>query len=327
MSPKKILVIRFSSIGDIVLTTPVLRCVKIQVPGVRIHYVTKEVFKPVLEHNPNIDHLWTFRNDVTELASQLAAEKFDLVIDLHKNLRSFRLKRMLGVKSVSFEKLNLQKFLAVHLKMREQLPAVHIVQRYLKTVEVLGVKDDGGGLDYFIGKDEQMNPSTLYFNGEQQSYLALVIGGSYATKQIPFAQLQNICNNSPMPVILLGGNTDKHLGEELIKSLNGKRVINTCGSLTINQSASLIQQAGWVITSDTGLMHMAAAFHKRIVSVWGNTIPEFGMGVYLPQADSRVMEVKDLSCRPCSKLGYKKCPKGHFKCMNLHDFSFVKNLK
>ena len=130
-----------------------------------------------------------------------------------------------------------------------------------------------------------------------------------------------------MPVILLGGNADKHLGEELVKSITGKRVINTCGSLTINQSASLIQQAGWVITSDTGLMHIAAAFHKRIISVWGNTIPEFGMGVYLPQADSRVIEVKDLSCRPCSKLGYKKCPKGHFKCMNLHDFGFVKNLK
>lgn len=327
MSPKKILVIRFSSIGDIVLTTPVLRCVKTQVPGVLIHYVTKEVFKPVLEQNPNIDRLWTFRNDVTELASDLKAEKFDLVIDLHKNLRSFRLKRILGVKSVSFEKLNLQKFLAVHLKMRDQLPAIHIVQRYLKTVEVLGVKDDGGGLEYFIGKDEQLAPSMLYFNGEQQKYLALVIGGSYATKQIPLAQLQSICKHSPMPVILLGGQSDKGLGEELVKSITGKKVINTCGSLTINQSASLIQQAAWVISSDTGLMHVAAAFHKRIVSVWGNTIPEFGMGVYLPQADSRVMEVKGLSCRPCSKLGYKKCPKGHFKCMQLHDFGFVKDLK
>jgi ADP-heptose:LPS heptosyltransferase len=73
-------------------------------------------------------------------------------------------------------------------------------------------------------------------------------------------------------------------------------------------------------------MHIAAAFNKKIVSIWGNTIPEFGMGPYLPNAENKLLEIKNLSCRPCSKLGYKKCPKGHFKCMNEIDTSFAKEL-
>ena len=104
-------------------------------------------------------------------------------------------------------------------------------------------------------------------------------------------------------------------------------MINACGNLTINESASVIQQSDWVITSDTGLMHIASALGKKIISVWGNTIPEFGMSPYLPRVENKILEIKNLKCRPCSKLGYKKCPKGHFKCMNEIDFSFVSELK
>ena len=94
------------------------------------------------------------------------------------------------------------------------------------------------------------------------------------------------------------------------------KVYNACGRFSINQSASLVQQARVVITPDTGLMHIAAAFKKKIISVWGNTIPEFGMFPYLPDKDSRIIQVEGLSCRPCSKIGYSSCPKKHFRCMN-----------
>jgi ADP-heptose:LPS heptosyltransferase len=90
----------------------------------------------------------------------------------------------------------------------------------------------------------------------------------------------------------------------------------------LNQSASLIRQAVAVLTNDTGLMHISAAFGKRMVSVWGNTIPAFGMYPYLPEkfkANSMIAEVKDLSCRPCSKLGFSECPEKHFNCMRLID--------
>jgi ADP-heptose:LPS heptosyltransferase len=126
--------------------------------------------------------------------------------------------------------------------------------------------------------------------------------------------------------VLLGGNTDKAVGEEVVNAL-GNKVYNACGKYNINQSASLLRQSNGVITHDTGLMHIAAAFNKKIVSVWGNTIPEFGMVPYfgnnLPTNGSIIAEVKGLSCRPCSKIGYDTCPKQHFKCMNLIDEAII----
>ena len=116
-------------------------------------------------------------------------------------------------------------------------------------------------------------------------------------------------------MVLLGGKEDAATAEQVYQ-FHKNKTLNLCGKLNLNQSASIIQQANKVITSDTGLMHIAAAFKKDIISLWGNTIPEFGMGPYLAGKNSQILEVKNLSCRPCSKLGYKKCPKGHFKCMN-----------
>jgi len=324
MQLKKILIIRFSSIGDIILTTPVIRCAHEQLEGAEIHFVTREAFKPVLAHNPHIYKLHTFKKDVAEIYEQLKAEKFDAVIDLHRNLRSFRLKRQLKTKSYSFNKLNLRKFLAVNFKVFKFLPPVHIVERYLEAAAPLGIKNDGKGLDYFLSPQDWVDMTTLLQNGDSK-FIALVAGGSYYTKRIPMNKLIAICYDASLPVVILGGPEDKAIADELQKQFPA--LINGCGKFSINQSASVIQQAEWVITSDTGLMHMAAAFHKRIVSVWGNTIPEFGMGPYLPNVENKILEVKDLKCRPCSKLGYRQCPLGHFKCMNEQDFSFVKELE
>lgn len=321
---QKILIIRFSSIGDIVLTTPVIRCLKQQLPDIAVHYVTKEVFSPVLNGNPYLDKLFTFKKDISEIYEELQAEKYDIVIDLHKNLRSLRLKQKLKAKNYSFEKLNVQKFVAVRFKMINALPSQHIVERYLNTVKPLGVKKDTKGLDYFLDEKDKVNASTLFFNGKETKYIALVVGGSYYTKKIPLNKLREICATATLPLVLMGGKEDASIADTLQKEFPS--LINACGKFSINQSASLIQQAEWVITSDTGLMHIASAFNKKIISAWGNTIPEFGMGPYLPNPENRIMEVKGLSCRPCSKLGYSKCPKGHFKCMNELDYSFVKDL-
>jgi len=316
---KKILIIRFSSIGDIVLTTPVIRCVKKQFPDAEVHYVTKEVFKNILIHNPYIDKVHTFKEDISELYEPLKAENFDVVIDLHKNLRSLRLKQKLKAKNYSFDKLNLQKFLAVNFKQINKLPNKHIVDRYFDTVAPLGIKSDGKGLDHFIHQNDRVDVSSLLTDHLQKTFVALVVGGSYFTKKIPLNKLSEICKNSKLPIIVLGGKEDKPVGDELKKQF--PQLINTCGQYTINQSASIIEQAEWVVSSDTGLMHIAAAYNKKIISMWGNTIPEFGMSPYLPNLENKILEVKNLSCRPCSKLGYKKCPKGHFKCMNDIDVS------
>lgn len=309
----KILIIRFSSIGDVVLTTPVIRCCKQQIKNAEIHFVTKSSFKSTLEHNPNINKLITFDKDFTEALPQLKKENYDFVIDLHNNLRSTRLKLALGKKSSTFKKLNVKKWLAVNLKSKTALPDIHIVQRYLEAAAPLGVKDDGKGLDYFISEKDSVDLSTINQN-LKNGFVALVVGGSYFTKKIPANKLIEICNNSKLPVVLMGGKEDSTIAEQVISKT--KNTFNTCGKFSLNQSASIIQQSSYVVTSDTGLMHIAAAFGKKIFSLWGNTIPEFGMYPYKPGEGSKILEVKDLKCRPCSKLGYHKCPKGHFKCMN-----------
>lgn len=310
--PTKILIIRFSSIGDIVLTTPVVRCLK-QQKEVEIHYVTKKIFAPILENNSYISKLHTFEKDVTEIVEQLKRENFDLVIDLHHNLRSIRLKRKLKKESKAFNKINLRKFFAVNFKKIGFLPSVHIVDRYFKTVEGLGVVNDGKGLDHFISKNDEYDIPKKFPQLTSPNFIALVVGGSYYTKRIPLEKLIEICNATNKQFIVLGSDEDSKIAKQLEEKC--ANIINACGKLTINQSAYTIKQAECVVTSDTGLMHIAAAYKKKIYSLWGNTIPEFGMYPYLPGDGSKIMEVKGLGCRPCSKLGYGACPKKNFQCM------------
>ena len=322
----KILIIRFSSIGDIVLTSPVIRCLKKQT-GAEIHYLTKKNFEKILLSNSYVDKVFSIEKEISEVITDLKSMNYDYVIDLHKNLRSLHVKKALGVKSFSFNKLNIEKWLMVNLKIN-QLPHTHIVDRNLKTVESLGVKNDGEGLDYFIPKEDEIDLNVIIqkhkFPIINSNFIAFVIGAAHATKRLPVEKIINICNGLNLPIILLGGKEDFENGE-LISTKSTGYVLNLCSKLNLNQSASIVKQANVVISHDTGLMHIAAAFRKKIISVWGNTIPEFGMYPYYPTSEnegifnSKIVEVKGLSCRPCSKIGYDKCPKGHFKCMQMID--------
>ena len=317
---KKFLIIRFSSIGDIVLTTPVIRCLKKQL-NVEVHYLTKSSFKGILNNNPYVDKVHTIEKEISsELIAELKNEKFDFVADLHHNLRTLRLKKALNISSKSFPKYNIQKWLLVNLKI-DRMPKMHIVDRYMETVTSLSVVNDAKGLDYFIPNTSKVALSRL---PEMQSngYVGIVIGGQHITKMMPLLKLIELCDSLSEPIVLLGGPEDKHRGEEIVNAV-GVKVFNACGQFKLDESASLVQQANWIITHDTGLMHIAAAFKKRIVSVWGNTVPELGMYPYLPDPSSKIVQIKGLSCRPCSKIGYSKCPKTHFKCMD-HEVSDFK---
>jgi ADP-heptose:LPS heptosyltransferase len=305
---KKILIIRFSSIGDIVLTTPVIRCLKQQMPGAEVHYITKKHFEPILKSNPYIDKLWLYDGNFSDLMPGLKAEHFDFIVDLHRNLRSRYVRFRLGTLSGSFPKLNLRKWLIVNFKWNF-LPDVHIVDRYFKATGKPGLKNDGKGLEYFIPPEDEVNPA---FN----DYIAMVLGGKHNTKIYPAGKVAEVIRRLSKPVILLGGKEDRERGEQIVR-LSKKPVKNACGEYTLNQAASVIRQASAVLTNDTGLMHIAAAFGKKTVSVWGSTIPAFGMYPYMPGhgKDSFLAEVTGLSCRPCSKLGFRECPRQHFRCM------------
>jgi len=316
---KKILIIRFSSIGDIVLTTPVIRCLKTQLPEAEIHYLTKKQNQSLLQENPFLTRIWLHEKNFKELLPLLKAEKFDFIVDLHKNFRSlyvwFHLLRPYG----TFKKLNLKKWMIVNLRI-DRLPRIHIVDRYFAAVKSLGIVNDRKGLDYFIPSGEEVDLSLLP-ESFRQGFIAFIIGGKHTTKIFPEDKVVEVCRSVSRPVILLGGKEDAERGRR-IEQLAGSSVFNACGRFSINQSASLIRQSDKVITNDTGLMHITAAFGKTILSIWGNTIPEFGMVPYLDgkeNAISRIFEVKDLSCRPCSKIGFEKCPKGHFRCMKEQD--------
>ncbi|MCK5463035.1 MAG: glycosyltransferase family 9 protein [Bacteroidales bacterium] len=278
-----------------------------------MHFLTKKEFLPLIRVNPFIDKIHILDGNMHALLQSLKVEQFDYILDLHKNLRSLRVRSSMKIMSFTVDKINLAKFLMIRFKVN-RLPDKHIVDRYMETTRLFDVTNDGKGLDYFIPPEDEIELSSLP-QTFRSGYIALVVGAMHGTKQMPEEKMINICRELDLPVILLGGQREGVLGKEIDKQ-TGDQVLNTCGQYNINQSASLIRQSRVVITHDTGLMHIAAAFHKKILSVWGHTIPEFGMYPYLPDRASKIFEVVGLPCRPCTKIGKKKCPKGHFRCMN-----------
>ena len=321
---RKILIIRFSSIGDIVLTSALLRAIKVQQPQIEVHYLSKSSYAPILEHNPYIDRLILFQDDLLTTVRELVHEKYDYIIDLHKNLRTYRIKKAINISSTSFEKLNWEKWLLVKFKINN-LPSVHIVQRYFDTLKKIGVHDDGRGLEYYNGLENTMNIPGLP-NDISHEYACIVIGGTYLTKQIPHEKLLELIEIIPIPVLLLGGIEDESIANMVLQK-STKKVYSAVGISTINESAEILRRSKFVISGDTGLMHIAAAYQKTIFSIWGNTVPEFGMYPYMPEHPERsiIIQNKEINCRPCSKLGHATCPKDHFKCMLGLDFKALKD--
>lgn len=314
----KFLIIRFSSIGDIVLTTPVVRCLKNQYNGpLEIHFLTKRSFADLVQFNPHIDKVHYLEDSTGELIKRLKEENFNYIIDLHHNLRTLRVKKALGVKSFAFNKLNIEKWLLVNFK-KDKMPDVHIVDRYLETLEFFGVQNDHKGLDFFY-------PEEFHFSMEKialpSKYIAFVIGAKFNTKRLPKSKIMELCSQIEFPVVLLGGKEEMQEGAEIAKQF--EHVTSTCGKTNLMESAKIVESAELVVCNDTGLMHIAAALDKNIVSIWGNTVPEFGMYPYMAEEKFSLHQVSDLSCRPCSKIGYKKCPKKHFDCMLKQDISAI----
>jgi len=314
----KILIIRFSSIGDVILTSPVIRWLSEQTQA-EIHFLTKPFFVPLVAHNPHVKKVYTLPPTLHTLIATLQEENYDFIVDLHKNLRSLRIRLQLKRPTLSFDKINIQKWLHVRFKW-EILPSKHLVDRYLEGLASLDIEDDYKGLDLFIPDSEHIDVVSLFPQSECKLIIGLALGAGHFTKQIPLAKLQEIVSEITDPILLLGGPADQALGEALVPFAKGP-IINTCGSYSLLQSASLVRQCTLLITPDTGLMHVAAAFQVPTLSFWGNTVPAFGFYPYYadPAPIHHIAEIQDLPCRPCSKIGHPSCPKGHFNCMMKQD--------
>lgn len=319
---KKILVVRFSSIGDIVLTSPVLRALKEQKPDWTLHFLTKSPYRPLVAHNPNVDKLFGYDSgNWGALMGQLRREDYDFILDLHNNWRTRRLSAALKIRRYAYPKANIRKWLLVRTKQRGIMDGRHVVSRYFRALKPWGIEPDDQGLDYFIPHYARLRPHDLPLS-HSAGYLIFSIGGSFATKRLPVDQWVRLAAAMDHPIILLGGEEDREMGEEIAR-MDPVKLYNACGKFSLPESAWLVAHSRLVLTNDTGMMHIASAFHKPIISFWGNTVPEFGMYPYFgprtslaePHPFSYMVENRDLSCRPCSKLGFDRCPKGHFRCM------------
>ena len=319
----KILVIRFSSIGDIVLTTPVLRALKKQIPAVELHFLTKAGFKTVVANNPHIDRVFTIDSRISEVLQELKSEQYDYIIDLHKNARTLALRIKLGKPAYTFPKLNWKKLLLVKLK-KNLLPKLHIVERYFMAVEKLGVVNDNLPSEFYISEKDEVNLLEK-FGLQTKSFVTIAIGAQFATKRMPLTKLKEIIEKIELPIVLVGGPMDISFEDALLSMFPDQAIYSACGTYNLAQSASIVKQSKVLLTNDTGMMHIASCFQLPIVSVWGNTVPTLGMFPYLPENPElfSIHEVKGLNCRPCSKIGFQKCPKGHFNCMNLQDSAAI----
>ena len=289
--------------GDIVVTSPVVRWLKLQL-NAELHFLVKSKFKEIIEFNPYIDQIKLYGNDVKVLKN----EQYDLVVDLHKSRASIKVRWTLGVKSLSYQKLNVRKWLLTHLKINT-LPDIHLVDRYEAALLSLHIKNDGKGLDFFI------NPDTFFPQEIPIEYDVIVLGAAHATKRITVEIAAKIIENSKSCVVLLGGKDVTDQG--IVLSKTASNVINYCGKTDLHTSAIILEKAKHIFTGDTGLMHISAALKKNMTVFWGSTAPIIGMYPYVGENKDTVVihKILNLWCQPCSKIGYDKCPLGHFKCM------------
>ena len=316
---KKILIIRFSSIGDIVLASPVFRCVKKQLPDAEVHFLTKLSYKIVTAANPFIDKSFYYDDNMDELLARLKAENYDHVIDLHNNIRSNKIKRILSVDTHTIDKLTFKKFMLTQLNI-DVMPDRHITQRSLDAVLPLGVKDDGGGLDYFIAKEYEVKPDDIP-TGHLAGFIVIVIGATYFTKRFPVHKIIELCSKINHPIILLGGKEDATNGK-IISDTDPLKLYNACGKFNISESADIIKKAKLVISNDTGMQYIACALKRPVIALWGGTTPDLDVEPYYGSNFLRNLQkplyenvVLNLKCQPCSKYGLNKCPLDHFNCM------------
>lgn len=325
-APQKILLVRFSSIGDIVLTFPVASAIKNLFPDCQVDYVTKPQFKDLLQACPQLTTVYTLNGSISQLRKEIDFDQYDAILDLHHNLRTRFLLLFQYSKVYRFPKNNLQKWLLTTFKIKPQKKE-HVVDRYLSTLS--GITSSWTPLIsqnlYVVPTQAQIDPR-IHFQLEPKTYVALAIGAQFATKRLPKDLLIELVNHIAFPVLLLGGKEDVNVADEILAKTTNTKVKSAVGNAAIHESAWLVQSAKCLVTHDTGLMHIGAAFELPLVVVWGNTSPDFGMYPYRPEQENvQHFEVQELACRPCSKIGFQECPKGHFHCMRKHPIEQIAN--
>lgn len=325
----KTLVIRFSSIGDIVLAAPFLRVLRKRFPEGQIDFVTRSEYAELVRSNQNLNHTYAFDasggfDKLRDLKKVIRKERYDLIVDLHDSLRSKYLRSVLGAKRVVVDKRIFQRSMLVKFKKNIFRETIPVADRYIETVKELGIVNDGKGLELHI-PDEVLfgvtgKLATLRLN-RFEKVIGLCPGARHFTKRWPPERFARVGAAFAMKmdakILLFGGPADESICRQISWGINNEagedRATSLAGQLGLLETAAAMQYCDLIVTNDTGLMHLAAAMHKKIIAIFGSTVKEFGFFPYDPSAI--VLEQRGLECRPCSHIGRAECPERHFKCM------------
>jgi heptosyltransferase-2 len=319
----KILIIRLSSIGDVLLSTPFVRQVRNQFRNAEIDYIIKDIFQDLIQFNPHINtvfplHLNAGDKALKKLKHQLKNRSYDIIFDLHNNFRSNYLRRGINAKdSRSIKKNKIRQTILVYLKKNFYNDIIPIPKRYLKVAEDFDISDDGKGLELYWNDETKMSTEKKAQKVDHdfsEPYLCLAPGAGFYTKRWPaenFEQLIGLIRKEfNYQVVLLGGEEDIELG----RFLGTKNSVHDfTGKLTLLETGVILSKGKALVSNDTGLMHMATAVDTPVLAIFGSTVQEFGFFPF--RGKSLVLENAELSCRPCTHIGRKRCPKSHFDCM------------
>ena len=327
--PEKILVIRFSSIGDILLATPLLRVLREKFPDAQIDFLIKSEFAELVKYNPHLSSVIQFSsdagNELSRINKQIRAARYDVLLDLHNSLRTRWLRSFSRARKVRVvDKRVVRRFLLVKRKKNYYGNAVHVVDRYVETAAPLGVHNDGMGLEVHVPEDlRAVTRAKLARHNLDASatVIGIVPGARHFTKRWPQERFVEFgvkaARTSPAKFLLFGGKAEADYCADVSQLINAacgsNAAVSLAGQLSLLETAVAFDACGLVVTNDTGLMHLAAARKRKIVAIFGSTVKEFGFTPY--GTENIVVENSVLSCRPCSHIGLAACPEGHFRCM------------
>lgn len=305
---KRILIIRFSSLGDVLLTTPFLRALKTLYPESCIDFVVRKEYADALRLNPNINNLYEFsKNEKNSILRQnLINKNYDLVFDLQNNLRSRRLALLVGNKKYSFKKPTFKKLMLAKFKINLYRKVISIPSMYASSYP--GLKLDDYGIDLFL----PVNIKTKI--DKERKIIGFCPGAKHYTKRWPISYFQELGKkliSEGYQVVIFGGKDDKEICSTLAEDVPG--IINLCNDNNLFQTAADMKECELIICNDSGLMHVASAVEKPIIVLFGSSVKEFGFSPY--KSKNIILENISINCRPCSHIGKKKCPRRHFKCM------------
>ncbi|MCS7052650.1 MAG: glycosyltransferase family 9 protein [Ignavibacterium sp.] len=307
---KNILVIRLSSLGDILLTTPLLRAIKTQYPNVKIDFLAKQEYSDLMINNPNIENLFLLNKDgiinPAKKNSSTTLGQYDLIIDLQNNIRSRRISSKLRTQIVRFKKYSIRKLLLVRTKINLMKDFPSIPERYAETIDI---KLDDKGVEIISYKETSKEIKNL------KKIIGICPGSKHFTKRYPIEYQINLCKllvENNFNVVLFGGKLDKEICQEISERV--QHIINLQNDDDILQTVADMKMCDVIVCNDSGLMHVASSFNKKLIAIFGSTVKEFGFTPYnCPNAI--IVENENLNCRPCSHIGRDSCPKFHFRCM------------